>query len=65
MSNSNLIKIVNPIKAEELRLMGFSYMLEKEGEKTLYVFTSTEELISYINKNFEKKDYLYEKRLKF
>lgn len=63
--NTNLIKVVNPIKAEELHLMGFSYMLEKNGEMTLYVFIPTKELVSYIGKNFERKDYVYEERLKF
>ena len=61
----NLIKVVNPIKAEELRQMGFSYMLENSGEKIFYVFTPTDELLSHVKNTFSKEDYLCEKRLRF
>lgn len=61
----NLIKVVNPTKAKELSLMGFSYMLEKCGEKIFYVFTPTDELLSHIKSNFSKEDYICEKRLRF
>lgn len=66
MENMNLIKVLNPEKAEELSALGFKYTTEKCGDgKTLYAFFNDEKLMMYINRNFSKKDFIMSNRLNF
>lgn len=63
---NNLIKVLNPKKAEELSALGFKYSTEKCGDNNvLYAFFNSKELMSYINKNFDKKDFVLSNRLNF
>jgi|GEM_PF-2975104 len=64
-SNKNLIKIFDQDKANKLKSMGFEYMLENIGTNTLYVFCVSKELLSYLQSNFEGKDFLLENTLRF
>lgn len=62
---NNLIKIIDPKKAELLSSLGFNYVEEKCGDKCLYTFFSSEELMSYIVKNFDKRDFLLSNKMTF
>lgn len=63
--DKNLIKVFNSNQAEELRELGYEYMLENIGDVKAYVFCVSEELLSYLHNNFEKKDFLLENTLRF
>lgn len=63
--DKNLIKVFDSNKAEELRKLGFEYMLENIGDITVYVFCVSEKLLSYLQSNFEQNDFLLENTLRF
>lgn len=62
---NKLIKIFNPCKAEKLRELGFEYMLENIGDLKAYVFCVSEELLNYLQCNFDQNDFLLENTLRF
>lgn len=63
--NNTIIKVINPKKASQLTSLGFRCVEEKCGDKILYTFFNSKELIEYLNSNFEKTDYLLTNKLTF
>jgi len=61
----NLIKILDPEKAEELIAIGFKYTLESINNNTVYAFFVCPELINYLNSNFTANDFFLENVLRF
>ncbi|MBQ0036417.1 MAG: hypothetical protein KBT35_05825 [Firmicutes bacterium] len=61
----NLIKVLNPNKAEELAKLGFKYNEERCGDVILYTFFNSEELMKYIHKNFGNNDFLLTNKMNF
>lgn len=60
------IKVFNRYKARELHSAGFTYMKEKDSEgNTVYVFSPTPDLLSYIHSHFEMNEYIFDNRLNF
>lgn len=64
-SIKNLIKVLNPDKASELIGLGFKYTIETVNGKPIHSFFVSEELISYINCKFDKKDFLFSNKMTF
>ena len=61
----NLIKILNPDKADELTKLGFKYTKEKIKDKTCYVFVETKDLMKQLNTSFSKNDFFIDKTMNF
>ena len=61
----NLVKILNPDKAEELAELGFKYTKEKIEDKTCYVFVETKDLMKQLNTSFSKNDFSIDKTMNF
>lgn len=62
---NNLIKIFNPDKAKELADLGFRYTLDSINGESVYAFFVSEELLKYINSNFDSKDFFLNNMLHF
>lgn len=60
-----LIKIFNPEKAKELADLGFRYTLDSINGQSVYAFFVSKELLSYINSNFDSKDFFLDNMLHF
>ncbi len=60
-----LIKVVDPAVAKKMSAAGFHYMLEKNGQIEIYVFSVTPQQIKDLQKNFSKGDFVVENRLRF
>ena len=66
MENKNLIKVLNQDKANQLIIKGFKYITETvNGNQTIYSFFVSEELLSYVNKNFDKRDFFLSNKMTF
>ena len=66
MESKNLIKVLNQDKAQELINLGFKYITETvNGTQTIYSFFVSEELLSYVNKNFDKRDFFLSNKMTF
>ena len=66
MENKNLIKVLNQDKANQLIIKGFKYITETVNEnQTIYSFFVSEELLSYVNKNFDKRDFFLSNKMTF
>jgi len=63
--DKKLIKIFDSKKADELSKIGFKYMLENMGNNQAYVFCVSEELLSYLQSNFDSSSFLLENTLRF
>lgn len=63
--NQNLIKVINPDKANYLVELGFSYIKEKINNQDVYVFTNNNEVLKHLQSNFDKCDFLVENTLRF
>lgn len=63
--NKNLIKVLDQDKANQLIALGFKYTTETMNGSTIYSFFVSEELLSYINKNFDKRDFLLSNKMTF
>ena len=61
----NLIKVYDQDKANQLIDLGFKYILESVDGKTVYAFFGSEKLISFLNSNFDSKDFFYNNMLHF
>lgn len=62
----NLIKVLNQDKANLLIAKGFKYITETvNGNQTVYSFFVSEELLSYANKNFDKRDFFLSNKVTF
>lgn len=62
---TNLIKVVNPVVAEELALAGFSYMQEETNGTRYYVFPSSADLLKTINSKYTQCDFIVDSKLRF
>lgn len=61
----NLIKVFDSNKAEELANLGFRYTLDSINGQFIYAFFVSEELLKYINSNFDSKDFFLDNMLHF
>ena len=61
----NLIKVFDSKKAEELANLGFRYTLDSINGQSIYAFFVSEELLKYINSNFDSKDFFLDNMLRF
>jgi len=61
----NLIKVFDSKKAEELANLGFRYTLDSINGQSIYAFFVSEELLKYINSNFDSKDFFLDNMLHF
>lgn len=62
---NNLIKVLNPEKAKELADLGFRYILDSINGESIYAFFVSEELLKYLNSNFDTKDFFLDNMLHF
>lgn len=62
-----LVKVLNPEMATKLSKLGFSFSKEKLGDKDLFVFVQSDELLKELNANFSsnKGDYFVDKLMLF
>jgi len=60
-----LIKILNPDKAEQLKQLGFNYILDSINGQTVYAFCISDELIKYLQSNFDTNDFFFDNTLRF
>ena len=66
MESKNFIKVLNQDKANQLIIKGFKYITETvNGNQTIYSFFVSEELLSYVNKNFDKRDFFLSNKMTF
>ena len=61
----NLIKVFDSKKAEDLANLGFRYTLDSINGQSIYAFFVSEELLKYINSNFDSKDFFLDNMLHF
>ncbi len=61
----NLIKVFDSTKAEKLKEVGFEYMCESINGNPVYAFCVSKELLSYLQNNFEAKDFFFDNTLRF
>jgi hypothetical protein len=61
----NLIKVFDSKKAKELVDLGFRYTLDSINGQSIYAFFVSEELLKYINSNFDSKDFFLDNMLHF
>lgn len=61
----NFIKVLNPDRAKELTNLGFKYTLETVNEKPIHSFFASEEIMQYIHKHFDHKDFLLSNKMTF
>ena len=61
----NLIKVLNPDKANELILSGFKYTTENFEGKTIYVFMVNDDLIKFVQTSFANNDFFIDKTMNF
>lgn len=62
---NNLIKVLDSNKAKELVGLGFRYILDSINGQPIYAFFVSEELLKYINSNFDSKDFFLDNMLHF
>lgn len=65
MINNKLIKVFDSNKAKELVDLGFRYTLENMNGQTIHAFFMSEELLKYLNSNFDRKDFFLDNMLHF
>lgn len=65
IKKEKLIKVYDQDKANQLISLGFKYILESVDGKTVYAFFVSEKLISFLNSNFDTKDFFYNNMLHF
>lgn len=61
----NLIKVLNQDKAQTLINLGFKYIKETMNQQTVHSFFVSEELLKYVNQNFDKHDFLLANKMTF
>lgn len=61
----NLIKVFNPKQAKALADLGFEYIHDSINNEQVCAFFASEELIEYLNNNFDAKDYVINNMLHF
>jgi len=60
-----LIKVLNPDKAEQLKQLGFNYILDSINGQSVYAFCITEELLHHLHNNFDANDFFLDNTLRF
>lgn len=65
MESYNLIKVFDPDKARKLSDLGFKYVVDRINNQNVYAFFESNELLNYINSNFEQQDYFKNNTLHF
>lgn len=65
MNNAKMVKVLEPLKAQELIKLGYKYTKEVMNGQEIHTFFLSEELMSYIHSNFSKKDFLLSNKLTF
>lgn len=60
-----LVKVVDPVVARKMATAGFHYILEKNGEATVYVFSVTPQQMSDLQKQYSNNVFVVENRLRF
>lgn len=61
----NLIKVLNQDKAQMLINLGFKYIKETMNQQMVHSFFVSEELLKYVNQNFDKHDFLLTNKMTF
>jgi len=59
------VKVLDPNKAKQLKLLGFKYTVEKLGKEKIYVFQSNDDLMKELQTSFSKADFFIENTLNF
>ncbi len=62
---NKLIKVFDSKKAQELADLGFRYTLDSINGQSVYAFFVYEDLLKYINSNFDSKDFFLDNMLHF
>ncbi len=62
---NKLIKVFDSKKAQELVDLGFRYTLDSINGQSVYAFFDCEDLLKYINSNFDSKDFFLDNMLHF
>lgn len=52
-------------KSEILKEKNFKYVITKIGDKSVYAFKKTDELVKYLCKNYSEKDYITTRKINF
>lgn len=65
MYNKNLIKVLDHEKANLLIAKGFKYTIETINNNIVYSFFVSEELLNFVNKNFDIKDFFLSNKMTF
>lgn len=60
-----LIKVLNPEKVEQLKQLGFNYILDSINGQTIYAFCISEELLHHLHSNFDENDFFLDDVLRF
>ncbi len=63
--DNKLIKVFDSKKAQELADLGFRYTLDSINGQSVYAFFICEDLLKYINSNFDSKDFFLDNMLHF
>lgn len=61
----NFVNVINKIKADELHKLGFKSIEQLIGDKTIYAFSQTPELMNYLNSNFSNQEFFIDKTMRF
>lgn len=61
----NLIKVLNRDKSQELIDLGFKYIEETVNHEKICSFFISEELLTYLNENFDKRDFFLSNKINF
>lgn len=61
----NLIKIFDPDKASQLIDLGFEYIHDSINNQQVYAFFVSDELMNFLNSNFDANDYAINNMLHF
>lgn len=63
--NGNFIKILDEETAQVLYKSGFSYIIEKQNQQDVYVFSISPELLQVLNLKFANTPVVMENKLRF
>lgn len=63
--NGNFIKILDEKTAQVLCRSGFSYIMEKQNQQDVYVFSISPELLQILNLKFADTPVVMENKLRF
>lgn len=61
----NLIKVVNPDAANQLVVLGFSYIEEQINNQKIYAFAENDEIQAILNGKFSVSDFFVDNKIRF